>query len=405
MENLPKLHIEDYNYDLPAERIAQYPIEVRDQSKLLIYKNGRIAKDTFNNIYRYLPSDSLLVFNNTKVISARLLFRKETGANIEVFCLEPVSPGEYEQSFSSKSPVEWKCIIGNLKKWKKGSLTANFSIRGRQYVLSAEKIKPDGDAYIISFSWNSNTLSFGEVIGAAGHIPLPPYIKREDEEADKIRYQTVYSSVNGSVAAPTAGLHFTKSVLEHINNKGIRCAELTLHVGAGTFQPVKTNKISKHEMHCEHFVVNEEVIENIIRFKGKIIAVGTTSVRTLESLYWLGAKIINNPSSADSELIISQWEPFQSDRQVKFQESLEALLKLLRKRKTSILHASTKIMIIPGYEFRTIRGMITNFHQPRSTLLLLLAAWTGNDWKRIYGFALENDFRFLSYGDCSLLLK
>ena len=399
------IDLNDFDYNLPSERIAQYPVSERDRSQLLVYNGDKISKDIFRNIDDYLPLDSLLVFNNTRVIRARILFRKETGAAIEVFCLEPLSPFEYELIFSSGEPVEWKCIIGNLKKWKGGKIMTPFFYLGKEYELTAEKLQPEGDAWRIRFSWNSPGLSFGEVIEATGHIPLPPYINREDEAKDIIRYQTVYSRIKGSVAAPTAGLHFTNNVLEKLSKKGIKSVEVTLHVGAGTFQPVKSKNISGHEMHCEHFFVTAKTIELLLENQGKIIPVGTTSVRTLESLYWLGVKLLHNPSGCRSEFSLGQWEAYDMETNVSVRESMEALLNLLRERNLSYIHASTSIMIIPGYNFRIINGMITNFHQPRSTLLLLISAWIGNNWKKIYGFALENGFRFLSYGDCSLLLR
>jgi S-adenosylmethionine:tRNA ribosyltransferase-isomerase len=405
MKGFPKINIEDYNYDLPEERIAQYPVKERDSSKLLVFKNGRISEDKFSNISNYLSDNDLLVFNNTRVIRARLKFIKETGATIEILCLEPLTPFDYEHSFGSADPVEWKCIIGNLKKWKSGILTSIFSFKGKRYELFAEKLKPEGDAWRIRFRWNSKDISFGEVTDAVGHIPLPPYVKRDDENEDNIRYQTVYSTIKGSVAAPTAGLHFSTEVLDVINTKGIRTVELTMHIGAGTFKPVKVNDITKHEMHCEHFIISKKVLEILSTFKGRIIAVGTTSVRTLESLYWLGLKIIQDPSFADSELFIGQWEPYVKAAEVTMEESYKALLEFMKKRKTSTLGGATKIMIIPGYKFRVIDGMMTNFHQPKSTLLLLISAWVGNKWKEIYNFAFRNNFRFLSYGDSSLLLK
>jgi S-adenosylmethionine:tRNA ribosyltransferase-isomerase len=399
------ININDYDYFLPEERIAQYPAKERDNSKLLLYKKGIISKDQFRNIHKYLPGDSLLVFNNTRVIRARIIFHKETGADIEIFCLEPLLPCEYEQSFSSRGPVEWKCIVGNLKKWKSEVLFTKFDFSGCQYKLSAQKVRAEGEAWRILFSWNSPGISFGEVIEAVGRIPLPPYVKRDDEDEDYIRYQTIYSTVKGSVAAPTAGLHFTKEVLDHLYNKGIKSLELTLHVGAGTFQPVKARNIINHEMHSEHLFVTGHTLEELLFNKKKIVAVGTTSVRTLESLYWLGVKVISEPSCADSDLFIGQFEHYDLPQEVSVQESLKSLVKLITKRNTTVLHASTKIMILPGYEFRTISGMITNFHQPKSTLLLLISAWVGSDWKNIYRFALENNFRFLSYGDSSLLIK
>jgi S-adenosylmethionine:tRNA ribosyltransferase-isomerase len=403
-EYMTDIDLNDYDYDLPSDRIAQYPVSERDMSQILVYKQGNISKDTFRNIDEYLPPDSLLVFNNSRVIRARILFRKESGASIEVLCLEPLSPSDYELSFSSQKPVEWKCIIGNLRKWKRNNITTSFEFSGIRYKLSAEKLQAEGDAWRVRFSWNSPEISFGEVINATGHMPLPPYINREDDVEDFTRYQTIYSSVKGSVAAPTAGLHFTEAVLEKIRNKGIKSIEVTLHVGAGTFQPVKSERISAHEMHCEHFFVTKECLELLLKYSGKIIPVGTTSVRTLESLYWLGVKLIINPALKISELSLGQWEPYLTETNVSVKESIEALLDLMKERNINCLRASTSIIIIPGYNFRVINGMITNFHQPRSTLLLLVSAWVGKNWKEIYKFAFENKFRFLSYGDCSLLI-
>ena len=399
------IDINDYDYDLPPEYIAQYPVNERDKSQLLIYRDDDIVKDTFRNIDEYLPPDSLLVFNNTRVIRARILFHKETGAVIEILCLEPLSPSDYSLSFSSKESIEWKCIIGNLKKWKRGVLTVSFEYDSKKYYLYAERLQPEDEAWRIRFSWNSPEISFGEVIEATGHIPLPPYINREDETEDIERYQTVYSSIKGSVAAPTAGLHFTGNVFEKLKTRGIKSVELTLHVGAGTFQPVKVNNIFDHEMHCEHFFINTKTIEIILENHGKIIAVGTTSVRTLESIYWLGVRLIQNPSDTFPDLSLGQWEAYAMETGFSVKQSLGALLKFLNERNLSYLQASTSIMIVPGYEFRMTGGMVTNFHQPRSTLLLLISAWTGKRWKEIYTFALKNKFRFLSYGDSSLLLR
>jgi S-adenosylmethionine:tRNA ribosyltransferase-isomerase len=399
------IDINDYDYDLPSDRIAQYPAGKRDESQLLIYKNDIIIKDSFRKLDDYLPPDSLLVFNNTRVIRARILFKKSTGANIEILCLEPLSPYDYSLSFSSYEPVEWKCLVGNLKKWKNGTLITHFKFNSEDYTLHAELIHTDDEACRIKFSWNSCGISFGEVIESAGHIPLPPYINREDEKEDIERYQTVYSSVKGSVAAPTAGLHFTDYVFKKIREREIKTVELTLHVGAGTFQPVKTTDIYKHEMHCEHFSVDAKTIELILANYGKVIAVGTTSVRTLESLYWLGVKLFQNPSDIYKSLSLGQWESYRMIKGVSVIESFGALLNYMNQLDVSYLQAQTSIMIVPGYEFRMISGMVTNFHQPRSTLLLLISAWTGNRWKDIYNFALDNKFRFLSYGDSSLLLK
>jgi S-adenosylmethionine:tRNA ribosyltransferase-isomerase len=404
-DSLKVLNLKDYYYDLPEERIAQFPVKERDSSNLLIYNKGAISKDIFRNITDYLPADSLLVFNNTRVISARLLFKKNSGACIEILCLEPLSPPGYDISFSSASPVEWKCIVGNLKKWKKGNLSIPFICNGKQYLLSARRICPEGEAWRIQFTWSPGDLSFGEVIESAGHIPLPPYIKREDIPEDYIRYQTVYSRIYGSVAAPTAGLHFTKRVLDDIIIKGIDTVELTLHVGAGTFQPVRQNNILNHKMHREHFSVSKDTIESLLKHEGRIIPVGTTSVRTLETIYWLGVKCTMNDGHINEPFFISQWDTYRQSTDITFKESFDALLKMMEINGIQLLNASTEIMIIPGYRFRTFRGMVTNFHQPGSTLLLLVAAFTGDDWKKIYRFAFENNFRFLSYGDSSLLMK
>lgn len=402
---MTEININDYDYDLPEDRIAQYPVGERDESKLLVFKNGKISQDTFRNVDKYLPSGSLLVFNNTRVIRARLLFRKESGALIEILCLEPLLPSDYNLSFGSKDPVEWKCIIGNLKKWKGGILSASFINGGNRGNLYAEKLGSEGEAWRIKFSWNNKELCFAEVIEASGHIPLPPYINRDDENEDNIRYQTVYSSVNGSVAAPTAGLHFTDFVFKKLRSAGIKTAEITLHVGAGTFKPVKTENIYEHEMHTEHFFSDKKTIALLLENIGKLIPVGTTSVRTLESLYWLGVKLHASPEKSGADQALAQWEAYELPQTVSAEQALEAVLNFMRRNNLDNLHASTSILIKPGYKFRMTSGIITNFHQPRSTLLLLISAFTGKNWKELYIFALENGFRFLSYGDSSLLLK
>jgi len=398
------VNINDYDYELPEDRIAQHPLAERDASALLVYNNGLITKDTFRNIDEHIPADSLFVFNNSRVIRARIMFRKDTGAAIEVFCLEPISPGDYVLSLSSRKSVVWKCIIGNLKKWKEGKISTLSQINGNSFELLAEKIKPEGDAWWIRFTWNKPELSFGEVLEITGHIPLPPYIEREDEIEDVARYQTVYSQINGSVAAPTAGLHFTESVFDRLRKKKIRSAEITLHVGAGTFQPVKSQYISGHQMHCEHFFVSADTLKLIKESKGMIVAVGTTSLRTIESLYWLGVKLIKNRQESGKSLTVEQWEAY-TETDISSADSLDALIAYLKIRKLKDLQASTSILIMPGYEFRLSKGLITNFHQPRSTLLLLVSAWTGEKWKEIYSFALGTGFRFLSYGDSSLLIR
>jgi S-adenosylmethionine:tRNA ribosyltransferase-isomerase len=399
------INIADYDYDLPEDRIAQYPVKERDSSRLLLFDGNNISSDIFRNIDKYIPKGSLLVFNNTRVIKARLLFQKKSGAQIEIFCLEPLSPTGYEISFSSHDPVVWRCIIGNLKKWKAGPLLMKFHYENREYELKAEKLSSEAETWRIRFEWNRRNLSFSDVIEASGHTPLPPYINREDEKEDSDRYQTVYSSVSGSVAAPTAGLHFTDDLLGRLHEKGIKKTDITLHVGAGTFQPVKTKSISNHKMHCEHFFVTNDTIRELIENHERIIAVGTTSVRTIESLYWLGVKVFSNPDCDIDDLQVEQWEPYDYDPDISVKSSLTAISDLMGKNNYNAISASTRIIVVPGYKFRMITGIITNFHQPKSTLLLLISAWTGSSWHRIYEFALKNEFRFLSYGDSSLLFS
>jgi S-adenosylmethionine:tRNA ribosyltransferase-isomerase len=402
---MTNINLNEYFYNLPSEKISQYPLRERDHSKLLSYNNGIIAEDCFKNIHKYLPQESLLVFNNTKVIRARLIFQKESGARIEVFCLEPLIPDDYDQSFSAKGQVEWKCVIGNLKKWKSGTIHKSFNRNNKQYELHADKLDTQGDAWRIRFLWDCPEMTFSDVIESVGHVPLPPYINRPDEKEDSIRYQTIYSMVKGSVAAPTAGLHFTRKVIDSLTQKGIKTTELTLHVGAGTFQPVKTDNIFKHEIHSEHFYVAAETVESLLKSIGAIIPVGTTSVRTLESLYWLGIKISHNPEIKPNDLFLDQWEAYNLKGSITSYQSLETVLLWMQHNNLKSIHAPTRIIIVPGYDFRIINGLITNFHLPGSTLLLLISAWVGEEWKRIYRYALENDFRFLSYGDSSLLLK
>ena len=399
---MKNIEIEEYDYNLPEDRIAQFPVGKRDESFLLLYNKGIISKDRFKNIPSLLPTNSLLVFNNTKVIRARVIFQKESGARIEIFCLEPLSPPLYDQNLSSTVSVEWKCNIGNLKKWKSESLL--LSLPDRQIELRAEKISTEGEAWRIKFSWEPRELSFGELLEIIGHTPLPPYIKRADNDEDHLRYQTVYSSIDGSVAAPTAGLHFTGEVLDSIRVRGIKTENITLHVGAGTFKPVKSGKIDGHEMHTEHYFVNKSTIKALMDSNSRIISVGTTSVRCLESLYWIGKKINRNPGISEKYLFTEQWEPYDDKDFIPKNEILATVLDYMERNNLNHLSATTKIMIVPGYKFRIIEGLITNFHQPKSTLLLLLASWVGPDWKRIYEFALKNGFRFLSYGDSSLLL-
>ncbi len=395
----------DFDYDLPEERIAMFPARERDGSRLLLYDGNTIASDIFKNIGNHISPGSLLVFNDTRVIRARLIFYKKSGARIEIFCLEPLDPAVYETSFSCSGPVEWKCIIGNLKKWKSGAVAIKFTSGGKEFELKAEKAGKADEAWRIKFSWNCIGLSFGEVIEAAGHIPLPPYIAREDVKEDNDRYQTVYSAVKGSVAAPTAGLHFTEGVLEGLSAKGINRVNVTLHVGAGTFQPVRSAGISAHTMHTEHFFVTIDTISRLIENEGNVIAVGTTSVRTIESIYWLGVRVVEKPDTYIDGLKVGQWEPYDRTVEISPEEALKALYWAMKKKGIRIISASTQIIIVPGYRFRITNGIITNFHQPRSTLLLLIAAWTGKAWKDIYKYALDNGFRFLSYGDSSFLYR
>lgn len=399
---LKNIIIDEYDYELPEERIAQYPVRERDISKLLIWNKGEILQDVFRNIHEYVPEGSLVIFNNSKVIKARLLFKKESGASVEILCLEPIDPPDYESSFNSALSTEWKCIVGNLKKWKQGKISLVFRQAGRSYNLYAEKVKPDdGETWIIKFTWDTGPV-FAEVLEAAGHIPLPPYIGRPDESADAVTYQTVYSSVMGSVAAPTAGLHFSSAVLQNLKKRNTYLQHITLHVGAGTFQPVKVRNALHHKMHHEHFSIGRQTILALMKHQGRIIPVGTTTVRTLESIYWIGAGILNGTTEAVNT--VSQWDPYKDDRNIPVNDSLEAILRYLEKNDLKTLTASTGIMIVPGYKFRLANGIITNFHQPKSTLLLLISAWTGENWKGIYRYALDHDFRFLSYGDSSLLL-
>lgn len=399
------IYIEDYNYQLPDQRIAKYPLKQRDASKLLVYKGGAISESRFSHISDYLSENSLLIYNNTRVIQARLLFRKETGARIEVFCLEPLLPADYALSLGSNSECVWKCMVGNLKKWKEGPLTKELSFDGRNYTLSATMLSSEGNTHTIKFSWDNSDVHFAGILENTGELPIPPYLHRETEESDLETYQTIYSKIKGSVAAPTAGLHFTDEVLNSLKHKKINIAELTLHVGAGTFQPVKTESVADHRMHTELISVPRNTIELIQRNLGNIVAVGTTSVRTLESLYYAGL-IISEQNPAKSEPIhISQWFPYTHESDITVHEAIRCILDYMDRHSLSNLVATTQIMIRPGYEFHIVNAMITNFHQPKSTLLLLVSAFVNGNWKSIYDYALNNDFRFLSYGDSSLLMK
>ena len=398
------IKIEDYNYPLPDERIAKFPISRRDQSKLLIYNKGSISQDVFYHLPNYLPSDTLLVFNNTRVIQARLHFRKITGALIEVFLLEPAVPTDYEQIFQARSHCSWYCIIGNLKKWKEGDLQKIMDIHGKEITLTVRRQEMHQTSHKVDFEWNDNSISFAEIIDAVGELPIPPYLNRNTEESDKITYQTVYSKIKGSVAAPTAGLHFTQEVLDAIDQKKIIREEITLHVGAGTFKPVKSKEIEGHMMHTEFFSVKKTTIEKLIHYHASAIAVGTTSVRTLESLYYIGCKLANNPEYSSELLHVDQWEPYDMHYQLSPIEALQQIMDYMERNHLNVLQADTQIIIAPGYDYKIVKMLITNFHQPQSTLLLLVSAFVNGDWRRIYDYALANDFRFLSYGDSSLLI-
>ena len=400
------LQIKKFNYDLPEEKIAKYPLAERDLSKLLISRDGKIAEDIYRNISEHLPENSLLVFNNTKVIQARLFFQNATGAKIEIFCLEPAEENpEMSLVFSKKKAVRWKCLVGGAKKWKEKLLTHQAKL----FTLTAELIERTNDAFIIEFAWQPEEISFAQVLEQTGMIPIPPYLNRENETLDSTRYQTVYAKHKGSVAAPTAGLHFTENIFVKLKQKNILTEEVTLHVGAGTFKPVKSETMQAHEMHQELIDVRIETIEllkkTLAQEGNNIIAVGTTSLRTIESLYWLGAKAKLLPDSSLQEIEIKQWDGYEPTLQTfSAQENLEALIDWLKKNERERLICKTQIMIAPSYQLKIVNALVTNFHQPNSTLLLLVAAIVGDDpWKKIYDHALENDFRFLSYGDGSLL--
>lgn len=401
--NTKEIHISEYNYALPEERIAKFPMTERDHSKLLIYNKGIVSEDMFYNLPQHLPTGALMVMNNTKVIQARIHFRKETGALIEVFLLEPANPSDYELMFQSRERCTWYCLVGNLKKWKEGTLTLTHG----QLTLTARHLGEHGTSQVIELEWNSGQ-SFAEVIDAVGELPIPPYLNRKTEESDKTTYQTVYSKIKGSVAAPTAGLHFTERVLQDIDRRGIEREEVTLHVGAGTFKPVKSEQIGDHAMHTEFISVRRSTLERLIAHDGHAIAIGTTSVRTLESLYYMGMKVLRNPDLQEDQLHVSQWEPYDgadaNEEKVGAMIALQALLDWMDGQGLSTLHSSTQIIIAPGYDYKIVKLLVTNFHQPQSTLLLLVSAFVKGDWRKIYDYALSHDFRFLSYGDSSLLI-
>ena len=400
--DIKEIHISEYNYELADERIAKFPKAERDHSKLLIYRHGEVGEDVFYNLPKYLPKGALMVMNNTKVIQARLHFRKSTGALIEIFLLEPALPADYEQMFQTTGHCEWLCLVGNLKKWKEGTLSNEMG--GEK--VSATRMGEQGTSQRIAFDWTGGR-SFAEVIDQLGELPIPPYLNRETQESDKTTYQTVYSKIKGSVAAPTAGLHFTDRVLADLEAHGIEREELTLHVGAGTFKPVKSETIGQHEMHTETVAVKRQTIEKLLAHDAQAIAVGTTSVRTLESLYYMGLKVMRNPDVKEEELHVEQWEPYGAslnEKSVSASEALRVLLDWMDRNGLKTLHSATQIIIAPGYEYKIVKMLITNFHQPQSTLLLLVSAFVKGGWRKIYDYALSHEFRFLSYGDSSLLI-
>ncbi len=418
------IKISDYNYDLPDERIAKFPIAQRDHSKLLVYKHGEVSDDVFHHLPTYLPQGALMIFNNTKVIQARLHFRKETGALIEVFLMEPAEPTDYELMFQTTGHCSWLCMIGNLKKWKEGSLKRHFEIKGNKLTLSATMRRGDalgseaqemvakggGTNYWVDFDWDNDKVSFAEILEAVGELPIPPYLNRKTEESDKTTYQTVYSKIKGSVAAPTAGLHFTDAVLKDLDAHGVDREEVTLHVGAGTFKPVKSLEIEGHQMHTEYIVVHRRSLEKLIKHECRVIAVGTTSVRTIESLYYMGVHLLKHPEANEDDLHVKQWDPYELSEDgnlvdgITPMQAIQAIIDYLDRNGLEALHSSTQIIIAPGYQYKIVKMLVTNFHQPQSTLLLLVSAFLKGDWKKVYDYALSHDFRFLSYGDSSLLI-
>ena len=402
MTDIRNISIDEYDYPLPEERIAKYPLAERDASKLLVMKDGHLQASQFKHIGDFLPPKALLVFNETKVIRARLQFQKATGSHIEVFCLEP--DDDYQIAFSSSSPVRWKCLVGNSKRWREGQLQMPLTVNGAAVLLTADRVAKNDQYSEIEFSWTPSELPFATILEAAGEIPLPPYLNREAEPEDRDRYQTVFARYDGSVAAPTAGLHFTKPLLQQLCNQGFELDEVTLHVGAGTFRPVATPTIGEHAMHSETILVRQSLIENLIRhLDGDIIPVGTTSTRTLESLYWIGMMLCEQGMTL-RELHVNQWYPYETHPQLSTAEAMQLILDYMKLHRLTRLEASTALMIAPSYQMKVITGLITNFHQPKSTLLLLVSALIGNSWKEAYRFALDNGFRFLSYGDSCLFL-
>ena len=400
---IPEIRIEDYNYPLPDERIAKYPLANRDGSKLLHYTHGKVSEKCFKDISELIPEGSLMVFNDTKVVPARLHFQRETGAHIEIFCLEPVSPEEYVSMFAVTDKCRWKCIVGNVKRWKNDTLhlyNPNSDEAITRMALKADLVERDGETSIVEFSW-ADGAPFSKVLEVCGSIPIPPYLNRDTEDIDLERYQTLYARYRGSVAAPTAGLHFTEEVLSSIKDRNVTIETVCLHVGAGTFLPVKSSLVSEHTMHREPFVVTLDFLEKLLARTGKVVAVGTTSVRTLESLYYMGVKCIESGKPSD----VNQWEPYEKNYEYPLEESLGALVEFMKSNSLTQLQLGTRIIIVPGYQFKVVDILVTNFHQPQSTLLLLISAFVKGDWKNIYDYALNHDFRFLSYGDSSILFR
>lgn len=402
-ENIKQLQISQYNYHLPDERIAKYPLQQRDASKMLVYDGDKISTSQFGELPELLPEGSLLLFNNTRVIHARLLFHKKTGAQIEVFCLSPHDPADYVVSFQQRRQCSWHCMIGNAKRWKNEPLWMDIPVDDGLVRLKAEKEGITGGDTIVQFSWDNENFSFSELLEIAGKLPIPPYLNRSTEASDDETYQTVYSRFEGSVAAPTAGLHFTEEVMGRLRDKGIRTAEVTLHVGAGTFKPVKSETIADHEMHTEFISVPKETIEQLLNHSGRVVVVGTTSMRTVESLYYIGRKLNTDHGIPAQELGVKQWDPYEDITEIAPKQALGSILRYLDETGQERLISSTQLIIAPGYRFHFPDAIITNFHQPQSTLLLLISAFVGNDWQKVYNYALENDYRFLSYGDSSLL--
>lgn len=405
LDTVRHLRIADYNYPLPEERIAKHPLPQREQCKVLMFKDNTIEQHIFHEVPQLLPANALLIYNNTRVINARLRFSKVTGSQIEIFCLEPVAPRDYQLIFQTTHECTWLCLVGNSKRWKSGALAQEIVIGGETITINATRGERRGNAFEITFSWDGNNVTFATVLEALGEIPIPPYLNRDTEQSDLTDYQTVYSHIDGSVAAPTAGLHFTDEVLAECDRRGIGRRQLTLHVGAGTFQPVKSDNIGDHDMHTEFISVPRDLIAELSTSSRPVIAVGTTSVRTLESLYYVGQILETNPCATEEELRVTQWMPYTTPCEISPRQALQNIVNYLDRHGASDYLGSTQLMIAPGYSYRIVDGMITNFHQPQSTLLLLVAAFVGNDnWRRIYDYALDHDFRFLSYGDACLFL-